>query len=73
MKSFSFDGELINDYCFYNSSSIVEVSIQVFERNEVDCYQDAHRVYKLLSGLSSLEKLTVSNGTVEVCSQLLIT
>ena len=73
LKSFSFDGELINDYCFYNSSSIVDVSIQVFERNEVDCYLDAHRVYKLLSGLSSLEKLTVSNGTVEVCSQLLIT
>ena len=73
MKSFSFDGELINDYCFYNSSSIVDASIEAFERNEVDCYQDAHRVFKLLSGLSSVEKLAIYDGTVQVCSQLLIT
>ncbi|XP_050288654.1 F-box protein At4g22280-like [Quercus robur] len=66
LEWFAFDGELINDYCFYNSSSIVDASIEAFERNEVDCYQDAHRVFKLLSGLSSVEKLAIYDGTVQV-------
>nr|POE45283.1 fbd-associated f-box protein [Quercus suber] len=59
LKWFAFDGELINDCCFCNSSSVVDASIEAFERNEVDCYQDAHRVFKLLSGLSSVEKLVI--------------
>ncbi|KAK7858059.1 f-box protein [Quercus suber] len=62
LKWFAFDGELINDCCFCNSSSVVDASIEAFERNEVDCYQDAHRVFKLLSGLSSVEKLVLNHA-----------
>ena len=73
LESFSFNGELINDYCLYNSSSIVKASLEVFERVELDNHQDAHRVFKLLSGLTSVENLKLSSGIVDVCSQLLIT
>ncbi|GMY36938.1 F-box/LRR-repeat protein At3g58900-like [Fagus crenata] len=66
LESFSFNGELINDYCLYNSSSIVKASLEVFEREELDNHQDAHRVFKLLRGLASVENLKLSSGIVEV-------
>ncbi len=67
LQSFSFSGELINEYCLYNSSSIVDASIKVYKRDEEDCYLDAHRVFKILSGLKNVEKLTLFVDTVEVC------
>ena len=67
LQSFSFSGELINEYCLYNSSSIVDASIKVCKRDEEDCYLDAHRVFKILSGLKNVEKLTLFVDTVEVC------
>ena len=73
LKSFSFDGQLINDYCFYNPSSIVDASIQFFKRDAEYNFLDAHRVFKLLSGLGNVEKLTLDVDALEVCFQLLIT
>ena len=73
LKSFSFDGQLINDYCFYNPSSIVDASIQFLKRDAEYNFLDAHRVFKLLSGLGNVEKLTLDVDALEVCFQLLIT
>ncbi|XP_075664534.1 F-box protein At4g22280-like [Castanea sativa] len=68
LKSFSFDGQLINDYCFYNPSSIVDASIQFFKRDAEYDFLDAHRVFKLLSGLGNVEKLTLNVHALEVLS-----
>ena len=73
LKSFSFDGQLINDYCFYNPSSIVDASIQLNKRDAEYDFLDAHRVFKLLSGLGNVEKLTLDVDALKVCFQLLIT
>ena len=76
LESFSFSGDHLNDFCFLNSSSVVDASIEVFQRDDDDFYvdvQDAHRIYKLLDGLGNVEKLKLQVSSLEVCSQLLIT
>lgn len=76
LESFSFTGDHLNDFHLLNSSSVVDASIEVFQRDDEDFHvdvQDAHRIFKLLDGLGNVERLKLQVSSLEVCSQLLIT
>lgn len=75
LESFSYEGELRNDYCFYDSSSLKDACILVDgtreERDDVPM-EVVYRTHKLLRVLSNIKNLTISVDTLEVCFLLLI-
>ena len=68
LKTFTYYGPLCNDYCLYNSCSLERVVINFDPRKTAR--QVAYRMYRLLSGLSTVKKLELSSGAVEVCFPL---
>ncbi|KAF5729026.1 F-box/LRR-repeat protein [Tripterygium wilfordii] len=65
LKYFYYIGELFNEYCFYNESSLDDVWIQMYytdQRSRVVAY----RLFKLLSGLRDFKELAISKDAVEV-------
>ncbi|XP_023898990.2 F-box/LRR-repeat protein At3g59200 isoform X2 [Quercus suber] len=65
LKTFTYHGPLCNDYCLYNSCSLERVVIDVCDPGKT-ARQVAYRMYRLLSGLSTVKKLQLSSGAVEV-------
>ena len=68
LKTFTYCGPLCNDYCLYNSCSLERVVINCDPGKTAR--QVAYRMYRLLSGLSTVKKLELSSGAVEVCFPL---
>ncbi|KAF5728597.1 F-box/LRR-repeat protein [Tripterygium wilfordii] len=65
LKLFKYHGDFLNDYCFYDSSSLDEVHVEVDyvgERSRIVAY----RSYKLLRGISDVNKLVLSDVAIEV-------
>lgn len=65
MIEFHYSGELYNDYCLYKSFSLEEAEITTLSDNT--SVQNAHRMYKLLIGLSNVKLLSLSCEVVQVC------
>ncbi|XP_062144531.1 F-box/FBD/LRR-repeat protein At5g56420-like isoform X1 [Alnus glutinosa] len=63
LKKFDYFGELFNEYCLYKSFSLERAEINVILDNA--SAQIAHRMYKLLIGLSNVEVLSLSLEVVE--------
>lgn len=70
LESFSYSGELRNDYCLYDSSSLCMACIEVdgyrCNREEVPI-EIVYRTRRLVRACSNVENLTISVDTVEVC------
>ncbi|XP_059439460.1 F-box/LRR-repeat protein At3g58900-like isoform X2 [Corylus avellana] len=64
LKEFEYSGELFINYCLNNSFSLEKAEITVFSNNT--SAQVAHRMYKLLIGLSNVKLLQLSCAVVEV-------
>ncbi|KAK9267518.1 hypothetical protein L1049_009946 [Liquidambar formosana] len=65
LKFLSYSGELINDFCLHNSSSLVEACIYLLGRDNRP-REVAYRVNKLLRGISNVNDLILSSKAVEV-------
>ncbi|KAM3749359.1 hypothetical protein ACB098_05G178500 [Castanea mollissima] len=65
LKRFTYYGPLCNDYCLNNSCSLERVVIDVCDPGKT-AREVAYRMYRLLSGLSTVKKLKLSSGAVEV-------
>ncbi|XP_030930816.1 F-box/LRR-repeat protein At4g14103-like [Quercus lobata] len=65
LKTFTYCGPICNDYCLYNSCSLERVVINACDPGKT-ARQVAYRMYRLLSGLSTIKKLKLSSGAVEV-------
>jgi hypothetical protein len=66
LKEFYYIGEFYNEYCFNNTPLFVEASINAnwsYGRER----QVAHRMFKLLKGLSNIKDLKLSGYVVQVC------
>ncbi|XP_062016400.1 F-box/LRR-repeat protein At3g26922-like isoform X2 [Rosa rugosa] len=60
---FSYTGEFLDDYCFYNSSA----NEALISLNSIKRVQHvSYRLYKLLNGLSSVKHLTICDTSFEV-------
>jgi hypothetical protein len=68
LKKFHYSGLLSSEYCLYESLSLEKACIYLETKNTSE--QIAHRVYKLLSGLSNVEVLGLSSKAVKVCMRL---
>ncbi|XP_050226004.1 F-box/FBD/LRR-repeat protein At5g56420-like [Mercurialis annua] len=64
LKSFTYRGEFVNDYNFYDASSIVEVHITAVQWDASDIY--CSRLTNLLTGLSNVRDLRLSSQTLRV-------
>ncbi|KAK7850877.1 putative f-box protein [Quercus suber] len=58
----------IIDCIWKNVKAVFDASIQFFKRDAEYDFLDAHRVFKLLSGLGNVETLTLNVGALEVLS-----
>jgi hypothetical protein len=63
LKEFYYRG-LFGHYCLYNSVSLKKAGIFTYPNPSV---QIAHRMYKLLAGLSNVQFLELSSAVVKVC------
>ncbi|RDX60578.1 F-box protein, partial [Mucuna pruriens] len=74
LKTFSYDGDLINDYILYSTASVTDGAVEVHPppNNTLNAGKFA---LKLLKALSNVEKLSISDFTVEAlcCASSLIT
>ncbi|CAL8145286.1 unnamed protein product [Prunus armeniaca] len=59
---FYYRGELLNEYCFYDSSSPNEAEIHLSYNFTKKLRPTAYRLYKLLRGLSSVKELVFSDS-----------
>jgi len=64
LKEFNYTGELFSDYCLYKSFSLEKAEISMISYDT--SAQIAHRVCKLLTGLSNVKLLLLSDEVVEV-------
>ena len=64
LKNIYYTGGLFNDYCLNKSFSLEKGEINAFPDNTSP--PTAHRMYKLLIGLSSVKLLRLSSEVVEV-------
>ena len=69
--TFDYGGNFTNDYCFYNSSSVVDLSIIIGRMRDIieeECQSEvASHAHKLPRGLYNVRDLDMSYDTVEVC------
>jgi hypothetical protein len=65
LKEFEYYGSLCTEYCLYESLSLEKADIHIDYVNTSE--QIAHRMYKLLTGLSNVEFLRLSPNVVKVC------
>ncbi|KAE8010173.1 hypothetical protein FH972_006563 [Carpinus fangiana] len=64
LKEFDYFGELFSAYCLNNSFSLEKAEIEVLPHNK--SAQIAHRMYKLLIGVSNVKLLALSCNVLEV-------
>ncbi|XP_059436032.1 F-box/LRR-repeat protein At4g14103-like [Corylus avellana] len=64
LKEFKYSGGLFNDYCLNNSFSLEEAKIEALPGKK--SAQIAHRMYKILIGLSNIKLLALSCYVLEV-------
>ncbi|XP_059433044.1 F-box/LRR-repeat protein At3g59190-like [Corylus avellana] len=64
LKNFNYCGCLLNEYCLYESFSLEKASIHLGTNDTSE--QIAHRVHKLLTGLSNVQFLRLSSKVVKV-------
>nr|KYP67374.1 hypothetical protein KK1_013702 [Cajanus cajan] len=66
LKTFSYDGDLINDYFLNSSAAITDGTVEVHTTTNDDL-DAGHFVFKLLKALSNVEKLSITDFAVQVC------
>ncbi|XP_059438540.1 F-box/LRR-repeat protein At3g26922-like [Corylus avellana] len=64
LKEFHYNGCLFNDYCLHESFSLEKAEIDTFILDKSK--KNGYRMYKLLSSLSNVKFLKLSNGVLEV-------
>lgn len=66
LRSLIYVGDLLYDYCFYNSSLLADVRIGVYKRDRDVSY----RAHGLLRAISNARKLNLTVDIIEVCSPM---
>ncbi|XP_020216060.1 putative F-box/FBD/LRR-repeat protein At1g78760 [Cajanus cajan] len=64
LKTFSYDGDLINDYFLNSSAAITDGTVEVHTTTNDDL-DAGHFVFKLLKALSNVEKLSITDFAVQ--------